>query len=343
MQKTGDRASRAVARGAVVAATAVAAIFTMLPSAVAEAPAPAAPGAVEREGLEGWDIAASRGGVSTQSASSGSRSGDFSRDGVSDILARQADNGALKVYPHSGTFNGAATYLPSVTINGGWGGMRWIGQGDMDADGDPDVVYIDGAGVMRIAPHGGVFNGTATLTGTVEVATGWGAFDLVTTGDIDGDGYDDVIARLAGTETAYVYYNNGGINGYNTLLPGEPLITGVGVDVEEVFADFTGDGIADMLFIQNDGVMGLFDPSNGVTYTVSYGWGGVNAITVTDVDRNGWLDVLARISANGNLVAYRHSGSWTPTQTTPTTGTAFNTLTAGVFIGSGWQTNNVIS
>src|SRR5947208_1843240 len=69
---------------------------------------------------------AGRGGFTAQSASSGAGSGDFTGDGAKDILARYAATGELKVYPHSGTFNGLATYTPASTINFGWNGLRWI-------------------------------------------------------------------------------------------------------------------------------------------------------------------------------------------------------------------------
>lgn len=345
MQKTGDRAGRGITRGVVAAAAAAAAVVAMLPAtASAEAAAPKGPTAVEHNAGAGFDRAAtrSRGEVGTNSTGSGSRAGDFTQDGVADILARQANNGVLKVYPHSGTFQGTATYRAAVTINSGWGGMRWIGQGDMTGDGNPDVVYIDASNTMRVAPHSGVFNGTSTLTGSVAIGSGWQINDLITTADLDKNGFDDIIARRRGTDTTYIYWNDGGLNGTSTLTPAEELVTGTSVDIEEVFADFTGDGTPDLMFIQNDGVMGVFDPVTGQTVTVSYGWGIANAFLVTDVNRDGWPDVLARRTSDGALLAYRHSGNWTVSGTSPNL-TAFNTLTAAVSMGTGWNTNNVIS
>jgi hypothetical protein len=344
MQKSGDRAGRGITRGVVAAAAAAAAVVTMLPvSASAESvkAAPQGPAVVEHQAGDGFARAATRakGGVGTNSAGSGGRSGDFNQDGAADILARQANNGLLKVYPHSGTFNGSSTYRASVTINSGWGAMRWIGQGDITGDGNPDVVYVDAANTMRVAPHSGTFNGTGTLTGSVAISTGWQINDLITTADLDGNGLDDIIARRRGTDVTYIYWNDTGLNGFSTLSPAEELVTGTSVDIEEVFADFTGDGVLDLLFVQNDGVMGLFDPATSSTYAISYGWGIASAFVVTDVNRDGWNDVLARRRSDGALLAYRHSKTWAPAGD----GTAFGTLTGAVSLGTGWNTNNVIS
>jgi hypothetical protein len=344
MQKTGDRAGRGITRGVVAAAAAAAAVVTMLPvSASAESvkAAPQGPAVVEREAGAGFDRAVTRnkGGVGTNSAGSGGRSGDFNGDSRADILARQASNGLLKVYPHSGAFQGTATFRAAVTINSGWGAMRWIGQGDLTGDGNPDVIYVDASNTMRVAPHSGTFNGTSTLTGSVAIGSGWQINDLITTADLDGNGLDDVIARRRGTDATYVYWNDAGLNGTSTLSPAEPLVTGTAVDIEEVFADFTGDGVLDMLFVQNDGVMGLYDPATRGTYAVSYGWGIASAFVVSDVNGDGWNDVLARRRSDGALLAYRHSKTWAPASD----GTAFGTLTGGVSLGAGWNTNNVIS
>lgn len=344
MQKTGDRAGRGIARGLVAAAAAAATVVTMLPASASAEAAPRVPTVTELKASPAFMGAATRhrSGVGTNSVGSSSRSGDFTQDGVADILARQANNGILKVYPHSGTFQGTATYRPSVTINAGWSSMRWIGQGDMTGDGNPDVVYIDSTNTMRVAPHSGTFNGTSTLTGSVVIGTGWQINDLITTADLDLNGYDDIIARRRGTDATYVYWNDAGLNGTSTLTPAEVIVTGTDDITEEIFADFTGDGLPDLLFVQPDGVMGLLDPTTNQTVAVSYGWGLANAFVVTDVNNDGWNDVLARRASDGTLLAYRHSGNWTVSGTDPYY-TAFGTLTAAVSLGTGWNTNNVIS
>jgi len=342
MQLRGERAARvrSVLRALLVTGTSAAAAVTavaLAPAAAAEAPAPAA-GVVAREGH--LTPAAK---VSTRSSSGGARSGDFTGDGIADLLARDANNGQLKVYPHAGTYSGTATYRPSVTVNFGWGGIRWIGQGDLNGDHLADVVYVDAGGNMRVAAHSGSFAGTGTLQGGVFIGSGWTINDLIFTYDFDGNGLDDVLARRAGTGDTYVYFNDNGLNGTTTLQAPLLLLSGpAGIDVEQSMGDFTGDGAPDLLFVQNNGVMGLFDfKANGdigETYSLGYGWQGINAITLSDVNVDGRPDVLGRRASDSALTAYTHTGTWAPAADR----TAFGTLRAPVVIGYGWNINNVI-
>lgn len=342
MQLRGDRAGRVrnVLRALLVTGTSAAAALTavaLAPSAAAaSAAAPAAVQVSDRQG----HVAAPAPQVSTKSSTGGARSGDFTGDGVADLLARDANNGQLKVYPHAGTYSGTATYRPSVTINFGWGGIRWIGQGDVNGDHLADVVYVDSSGVMRIAVHSGAFNGTATLKPAVVVGTGWTINDLIYTYDWDNDGLDDVLARRAGTGDTYIYYNNG-FNGTATLQAPQLWLSGGAGDIVQSIGDFTGDGVPDSLFVQSNGVMGLFDFTVGGeegTYALGYGWQTINAITLSDVNIDGRPDVLGRRASDSALTAYTHTGTWAPNADN----LAFSTLRSPVVIGYGWNINNVI-
>jgi hypothetical protein len=344
MQVRGDRAARVrgVLRSLLVAGTSAAAALT----AMALTPAASAGPPSATEGVTAAPVADREGHlrpvrqVGTRSSSGGARSGDFTGDGVGDILARDAGNGQLKVYPHSGTYQGTATFQSPVTINHGWGGFRWIGQGDITGDKLADVVYVDSGGVMRVAAHSGSFSGTGTLLAAQVIGTGWNINDLIFTYDYNADGFDDVFARRAGTGDTYIYFNNGGLSGTGTLQAAQLLLSGpAGADVDQSMGEFTGDGSPDMLLVQTDGVLGLFDFEASQTYTLGFGWEAINAITVTDVNRDGRPDVLGRRRSDGALLSYTHTGTWAPAADR----TAYGTLRAPVRIGSGWQINNVIT
>ena len=351
MQLRGERAGRvrSVLRALLVTGTSAAAAVTavaLAPAATAAAPAHAAPAHAARAAAvadrAGHLTPAAR--VSTRSSSGGARSGDFTGDGVSDILARDARNGQLKVYPHGGSYSGTATFRPAVTVNFGWGGIRWIGQGDINGDHFADVVYVDAGGNMRVAAHSGAFSGTGTLRAGVFIGSGWTINDLIFTYDFDGDGLDDVLARRAGTGDTYVYFNNGGLNGTATLQGPQLLLSGpAGLDVDQSMGDFTNDGSPDLLFVQNDGVMGIFDfmanSEAGETYALGYGWQTINAITLSDVNLDGRPDVLGRRASDSALMSYTHSGTWAPAADR----TAFSTLRAPILLGTGWNINNVIA
>ncbi|HET9141692.1 hypothetical protein [Actinophytocola sp.] len=283
-------------------------------------------------------------GVGTQSAGSGGHTGDFTVDGWPDILARQQNNGDLKVYPHSRTFNGIFTYQPATTINFNWSGQRWIGQGRMAGGmvGEPrniaDVVSIGFDGVMRVHRHSGTFNGTSTLQSSMVISTGWNINDLVFIFDLDADGWDDVMARRAGTGDTYVYFHSGTPSGFDTLLPPQLLISGGEADRDQLMADVTMDGVPDLVFLE-DQFLAVFDPVTDVSYLLGTGWNTINAVALTDVNLDGRPDILGRVAANGNLQVYLHSGIWAP----DANDIAFSTYQSVVLLGFNWFVNDVIT
>ncbi|ALG09256.1 hypothetical protein AOZ06_22180 [Kibdelosporangium phytohabitans] len=361
-----------------VSATALAASTVALsPSAVAApattAPAPGAkPGAdlpkpppQTKRTVHQKPAKRSPGDVGTRSAGSGGSSGDFNGDGWPDILARTASNGELKVYPHSGTYTGAASTYPSVvTINGGWGAMRWIGRGRMaGAGGQPralsDVIAIEDtgptAGNMYVHVHSGTFNGTSTLNAKVLISTGWTPGDLVFVHDWNNDGWDDILRRPANINNSnpngntYVYLHSKVFNGTQTLQPGQLVIDGGAFDIEQNAADMTGDGSPDLVFLQQGTTPGeqwlsVYDFQTSQAYTLGNGWQVTDALVISDVNKDTKPDVLARWNGGTppyQLIPYIHSGSFVPDPM----GRAFGVLKApnGANFGWGWNVNNVIT
>lgn len=344
-QKLRGGGSRNVAR--VVAAFAAALVAASMVPGGASAAAPTAPKPPKHAEIKMhmMPAQAKSGELTTASASSGGNAGDWNGDMKHDIMARQADNGALKIYQHHGTYAGTATFEPAVNINYGWGGMRWIGSGRINADGLSDVVAIFPNGGMAVYEHSGSFNGTNTLGAVTPVGGGWYINDIVFLHDVNGDGFDDIVARRAGTDELYIYPHNGkgasgtGINGMNTFGAPQLLATGVRDDVELNMADVTKDGVPDLLFLGSDGWLGVFSPTNGGhVWWLSYGWETMNALSLADVNFDGSVDLLGR-TQGGVLQAYRHVGTFTPTSEY----TAFNTFQAPDSLGWGWNTNDVIS
>ncbi|GAA1330930.1 FG-GAP repeat domain-containing protein [Saccharothrix algeriensis] len=288
---------------------------------------------------------AAPGEVGHRSATSGGRSGDFTTDYVPDIMARQGNDGTLKVYPHSRSFQGIYTYQPAVAINYGWSGFRWVGQGRINADTNADVVSIDQQGTMRVYPHSGVFNGTATLAPPTVVGYGWNVNDLVAFGDLTGDGYDDIVARGRGGNYAYLYEHSGAYNGVSTFKAPITLLEGVRNTVEMNLADITLDGVPDLVYLEPADTLGVFSFMDGPPdengyplgdqWDLGYGWDTLNAVTVTEVNGDGRPDVMGR-RHNGDLVVYPHAPTWNPAN-------PLATLQAPVLLGWGWQTNDVIS
>ncbi|MEV4443663.1 VCBS repeat-containing protein [Streptomyces sp. NPDC049577] len=84
---------------------------------------------------------------------------------------------------------------PRVEVGTGWNQYTQItGLGDLSGDGKPDVVARDKQGVLWL--YKGTGDARKPFASRVRVGGGWNRFNkLVATGDVDGDGHSDLLAR----------------------------------------------------------------------------------------------------------------------------------------------------
>jgi hypothetical protein len=168
----------------------------------------------------------------------------------------------------NGTFNPQGSYALSAGSN--------VNAADFNGDGKPDVVMAngDGDGSLDVrsldAQEGMVLlgNGDGTLAGTPMLA--WNAtpveLQLMATGDINGDGYTDVILNKDGNPTP-----SSVAAGQNDLVTGlsdgkgnftykHALSAAANADlgyIEPTTADFNGDGKQDILFVGADNTLSV--------------------------------------------------------------------------------------
>ncbi len=178
---------------------------------------------------------------------------DFNGDGYADVLvaARGRLSSTGTVYLYRGGPGGVAT-VPAATLTGVVlpFSARVESAGDVNGDGFADILTRGGTG-RHFTIH---FGGAGGLRVMDVIGERWPALvdDVAAAGDVNGDGYGDIVAGYAGDET----YWNGRVDVYfggpegpaaapSDTRPGE-YHTELGASVRGA-GDVNGDGFADVV------------------------------------------------------------------------------------------------
>ncbi|WP_406861607.1 FG-GAP-like repeat-containing protein [Streptomyces sp. HUAS MG47] len=128
-------------------------------------------------------------------------SGDFTADGLPDLVARQKATGDLYLY--AGTKTGG--FLRTGRIGTSWKSLTIVGAGDLNKDTRADIVARTANGDLY-RYYG---TGKGTISSGTKIGSGWGGMaDFVGIGDLTGDGKDDILGRTT-TGDLYRYAGNG--------------------------------------------------------------------------------------------------------------------------------------
>lgn len=149
--------------------------------------------------------------------------GQLSWNHGNSLLARSS-NGELHLYYNTGG-GGLSTFAsPPAVVGTGWGGFSELTLGDVDNNGLDDLL-ARGSGGNLFVYYSSENGFPSPLSGDI-VGTGWGAYSEINLGDVDGDGYADVLARSS-AGALHVYYNTGGGSGLSTFH-NTPQVVGTG-------------------------------------------------------------------------------------------------------------------
>ena len=193
-------------------------------------------------------------------------------DGYSDVIVGSPlyDNGQTdegKCFAYLGSSSGIAVtpvWTKESNHTGGWFGISVSTAGDMNADGFADVIlggnYIDngqtdeGRAFVYLGYSGGLNNGSAIIYESNQSSSEFG-FSVATAGDINGDGFSDVIIGAhefdnpsTGEGAAFVYL--GSATGMGTTPgwtdEGNQANANFGNSVSTA-GDVNGDGYSDVI------------------------------------------------------------------------------------------------
>lgn len=265
--------------------------------------------------------------------------GDVNNDGIGDVIigAYMSDLNAVdtntgRAYVYSGA-NGGVLYVFNGEVSGDRLGVSVSGAGDVNNDGFDDVI-VGAYSNYEMASAAGkayVFSGqTGELIHDFLGEAAWNLFGYTVAGagDVDNDGYDDVIVGAPANTNTYFEAGRAYVFSGKT---GEGLYTFDGESEQSYFGwsvgpagDVNKDGRQDLIvgalrFLGNDGMVGglayVFSGVNGqrLFRFNAEGTGdsfGESVWTAGDIDRDGYGDIIigAPEYAAGKGRTYMFSG-----------------------------------
>ncbi|MFI1197154.1 LamG-like jellyroll fold domain-containing protein, partial [Micromonospora sp. NPDC020750] len=253
------------------------------------------------------------------------------------IVATKTD-GSLWYYPNSG--NTSQPYGYGNLIGSAWNSFDRVMTGDISGDTHPDIIGTKPDGTLWYYGNNVNLNpGKPYGTGR-QVGAGWDQLPKTTAGDINGDGYADMISMRP--DGKLIWHHNRWAT--NSLSPfygnGAEIGTDWTVFNRIMAGDINGDGYDDMIATKSDGTL-WYHPNNYVnsptspfTTSVQIGtaFNTLNRIVPGDVSGDGYVDLVAT-KADGTLWYYANNIN------TNTDGKPYK---SGRLIGTSWTMYNRI-
>ncbi|MEU1436455.1 VCBS repeat-containing protein [Streptomyces sp. NPDC005786] len=127
---------------------------------------------------------------------------DLTGDGLNDLLATDR-TGVLWLYPGKGD----GTLAARTRIGGGWGVYNQVtATGNLAGAPAGDLVARDKSGVLWLY----LGKGDGTFASRTQISGGWSGYRIIGPGDIDGDGWSDLVTVPAGDySSTYMRFHYG--------------------------------------------------------------------------------------------------------------------------------------
>jgi len=220
-----------------------------------------------------------------------SGAGDLNSDGYDDVIvgANNYSSGIGRAYVYFGgsSMDNTADVTLTGEGTGSFFGVSVSGAGDLNGDGYDDVIvgahyYSSKTGRAYVYFGGSSMNNTADVTLTGEGTDNQFGYSVSGAGDLNGDGYDDVIVGApyysSGTGRAYVYFGGSSMNNTADVIMTGGTYDCFGNSVSGT-GDLNGDGYDDV-------IVGAYDYSSGTGRAHVY-FGGSSMNNTADVTLTG--------------------------------------------------------
>jgi YVTN family beta-propeller protein len=240
--------------------------------------------------IAGWSYLITEAG----SSSTGKKMGpDFDHNGIPDLVWQQVGTNMATVWYMTGA--DGSTMLSTKYLSGAMPGWSVVAIADVNADGNPDLVWEqDGTNAVSVWYMGGADGSTTVsqkyLSGPI---AGWRVVGMA---DLDGNGHPDLIWQQATTNIAGVWYM-GGSDGSTMLstkylsgsMPGQRIVA---------VTDLNADGHPDLVWQDGTNAVSVWymsgaDGSTSISQkTLSGPIAGWRVVGMADLDLNGHPDLI---------------------------------------------------
>ncbi|HMR42022.1 MAG TPA: FG-GAP-like repeat-containing protein, partial [Ignavibacteria bacterium] len=263
------------------------------------------------------DVIITGGATSNYFGYSVSTAGDVNGDGFSDVIVGaygySSNTGRAYIYLGGNSMDNTADLI----INGSAGisfGNSVSSAGDVNGDGFSDVIvgaqaHTSNTGRAYIFYGGSPMNSSVDVTMTGEATNNFFGSSVSDAGDVNGDGFGDVIVGAYGYSTstgrAYIYHGGSSMNNVaDLILTGDATNNNFGSSVSEA-GDVNGDGYSDIIigaygYLSNIGAAYIFrgapamstTPYHIVTGEAINNLFGFSVSSAGDVNGDGFSDVI---------------------------------------------------
>ncbi|MEO6695147.1 MAG: FG-GAP-like repeat-containing protein [Ignavibacteria bacterium] len=189
-----------------------------------------------------------------------SGAGDVNGDGYADVIVGagqySSNTGRAYIYFGGSSMNNVSDVIMNGEAANYYFGQSVSGAGDVNGDGYADVIvganrYSGFPGRAYIYFGGSSMNNIADVIMTREVTGDYFGISVSGAGDVNGDGFADVIIGAVGVYPlngkAYVYFGEAAMNNTaDVIMTGEATNNDFGVSVSTA-GDLNGDGYADVI------------------------------------------------------------------------------------------------
>ncbi len=244
---------------------------------------------------------------------------DMNGDGAPDVVSTSTywDNATSQNLPRIEVKlnNGSGALGTSDTTYLGVDFAYALAVTDVDGDGDLDVVLTTndymGGGYLEVLLN----DGTGHLSAPVKYFAGDNYSGSIGTGDLNGDGYNDIAIVLSGFDLIKTYLNNGS----GGFIVSDSISTGVSVSSSGIaLSDIDGDGDLDILTCNYNSGTVLLSKNNGngifaapTTFSGGTGVAYPDGIAAGDLNGDGAVDLAVSDNGDGKISVLLNSGSGT--------------------------------